>query len=86
MTELDKMIDLFREALLLTLILAAPILGAGFLIALVVGVFQAATQVQEQTLSLIPKIVVMLLAALLAGPWILSRLVEFSRGAFGGGP
>ena len=86
MTELDKMIDLFREALLLTLILAAPILGAGFLIALVVGVFQAATQVQEQTLSLIPKIVVMLLATLLAGPWILNRLVEFSRGVFGGGP
>jgi flagellar biosynthetic protein FliQ len=83
MSELDRMIDLGREAIMLTLILASPVLLTGLIVALVVGIFQAATGVQEQTLSLIPKIVAMLAAALLAGPWIMTKLLEFSRTMFG---
>ncbi len=83
MSELDKIIDLGREAIFLTLILAAPILVAGLVTALVVGILQAATQVQDATLSFIPKIAVMLIAAAICGSWILSRLVEFGRMMFG---
>ena len=75
--------DLARQAVVLTLVLAAPVLLTGLIVALVVSVFQAATQVQEHTLSFVPKIVAMLLAVLLLGPWIAGRLVEFSRVMFG---
>lgn len=76
-------VDLGREAVLLTLVLAAPILLTGLIVAAVVGILQAATQVQEQTLSLIPKIAAMLLAVVVTGPWVLTRLVEFGRRMFG---
>ncbi len=84
MTDLDRIIDLLREAIVLTLVLGAPVLAVGLLVALVVGVLQAATQVQDPTISFIPKIAAMLAAALLCGSWVLTRLVEFSRGIFGG--
>jgi len=86
MGDLDRIIDLGREALLLTLVLASPVLAVGLVVALIVGVLQAATQVQDATLSFIPKIAAMLLAAMVFGSWIFSRLIEFSRMAFGGGP
>ncbi|HUT60465.1 MAG TPA: flagellar biosynthetic protein FliQ [Phycisphaerae bacterium] len=86
MNEMDLIVDLAREAVLLTLVLAAPILLTGLIVAAVVGILQAATQVQEQTLSLIPKIAAMLLAAVVTGPWIITRLVEFSRRMFGALP
>ena len=86
MSELDKIIDLGREAVLLTLILASPVLAAGLVTALIVGILQAATQVQDATLSFIPKIAAMLVAAVVCGPWILSRLVEFARMMFGSSP
>ena len=79
----DQAIDLAREAVTLMLLLGAPILLTGMIVSLVVGVLQAATQVQEQTLSLVPKIIAMLLATLLVGPWILSRLVAFGEQMFG---
>ena len=83
MNDLDLIVDLGREAVLLTLVLAAPILLTGLIVAAVVGILQAATQVQEQTLSLIPKIAAMLLAVVVTGPWVLTRLVEFGRRMFG---
>jgi len=86
MSELDKIIDLGREAVLLTLILASPVLAAGLVTALIVGILQAATQVQDATLSFIPKIAAMLVAAMVCGSWIFTRLIEFSRGVFGGVP
>ncbi len=77
-------IQIGREALTLVLLLAAPVLGIGLLAALVTALLQALTQVQEQTLSLVPKIVAMLGATILLGPWMLGRLVEFSQRMFGG--
>jgi flagellar biosynthetic protein FliQ len=55
-------------------------------VAMVVSLLPAATQVQEHTLSFVPKIIATLLAILLVGPWMLTRLLEFSRRMFSGGP
>jgi flagellar biosynthetic protein FliQ len=76
-------VNLGRQAVMLVLTLAAPVLLVGFVVALVMSVLQALTQVQEQTLSFIPKIVAMLLAAAIFGPWMLGRLLEFSQTMFG---
>jgi flagellar biosynthetic protein FliQ len=76
-------IGLGRQAVMLMLILGAPVLLTGLLVGLVVSLLQAATQVQEQTLSFVPKIIAMLVAVVIAGPWMLQRLIEFSREMFG---
>ena len=77
-------IDLGRQTVMLTLIIGAPVLISGLVVGVVVSVLQAVTQVQEQTLSFVPKIVAMLLAAAIVGPWMLARLVEFGREMFAG--
>jgi len=79
----SQAIDLARQAAMLTLVIAAPVLVVGLIVALLVGVLQAATQVQEQTLSFVPKMAAMMLAALVVGPWMLSRVVEFAKEMFG---
>ncbi len=71
--------SLGQQALKLTLLLSAPLLLTALLIGLVVGLFQAATQIQEMTLSFIPKLVGMGLAFLVAGPWMLRLLIDFTR-------
>lgn len=79
-------IDLARQAVVLTLIVGAPVLLVGLLVAAIVGVLQAATQVQDQTLSFVPKVLAMALTGLAVGAWMLSRLIEFSREMFGNLP
>lgn len=81
MTE-EFVIGLGREALLTVLLVAAPILGLGLLAGLVVSVFQATTQINEQTLAFIPKIIAVLLAVVLFGPWMFTVLVEFTMSLF----
>ena len=68
-----------RHALEITLLLAAPLLLTALAVGLLVGVFQAATQVNEMTLSFIPKLVAMAAALMIAGPWMLTMLVEYIR-------
>jgi len=75
--------DLVREAVMLTLIVGAPVLLTGLVVGLIVSVLQAATQVHELTLTFVPKIVAMLVMLLLVGPWMMQRLVEFGRDVFG---
>ncbi len=75
--------DVAKEAVVLTLVLALPVLLAGFVVAAVTSFFQALTQVQEQTLSFIPKIAAMAAAGVIFGPWMVSRLVEFAQRMFG---
>jgi len=70
--------ELTRQAVLLALLLAAPMLVAAVVVGLTVSLLQALTQVQDQTLSNIPKIVVMMLVGLLALPWMVSQLVEYT--------
>ncbi len=75
--------DLVREAVTLVILLSAPVLGTGLLVALIVSVLQGITQVHEQTLSFVPKIIAMLLALVVFGPWMIERVLEFSREMFG---
>jgi flagellar biosynthetic protein FliQ len=72
-------VDLGREALLVAATIAAPVLIAGMVVGIVVGLFQALTQIQEQTVAFVPKLIVMVLALAISLPWVLTRLVEYSR-------
>jgi len=69
-----------QRALEVTLLLAAPLLFAALFIGLLVGVFQAATQINEMTLSFIPKLIGMAVALVVAGPWMLKVIVSYTRG------
>lgn len=80
---LDHATELLRHALVLTLLVAAPILVVGLLVGLVISLLQAVTQVQEQTLTFIPKIVAMVLCAIVLLPWIGQHVVEYARVVFG---
>ncbi len=75
-------VDIVRTALWEALILAAPILGAGLLVGLIVSLFQAVTQIQEQTLSFVPKIAVMIIVAILLLSWIVVRMSDFAEQMF----
>lgn len=70
-------IALFREALTTVLIVAAPMLGVGLIVGLVISVLQATTQIHEQTLTFIPKILAVLLSMIFFGPWMLHTLITF---------
>lgn len=75
-------IDIGREALIITLVISAPILLAGLLIGLLIGLFQAVTQIHEMTLTFIPKILVMVGVFLALLPWMLLKLVDYTIGLF----
>ena len=75
----EIVMDIGRQAIEMTLLLSAPLLLAALLIGLVISVFQAATQINEQTLSFIPKLVGMFLVLILAGPWMLQLMVDYMR-------
>jgi flagellar biosynthetic protein FliQ len=78
----EATLDIIREALVITLKIATPILLAGVVIGLVISVLQSVTQIQDQALTFVPKIIVMLLASLLLIPWIVDRLVAFTQEMF----
>jgi type III secretion HrpO family protein len=71
-------LHLGREALLLALLLSAPPLGAALLVGLVTGLLQAATQLQEHALGAVPRIVAVIAALVVTGPWIGARLARFA--------
>lgn len=75
----EQVLALIRQALEVGFLVAAPLLGAALVTGLVVGVFQAATQVNEATLSFIPKLGALFATIVVAGPWMLSVLVDFTR-------
>lgn len=75
----ESVIEIGRHALVLTMLLAAPLLLTALAIGLVVGMFQAATQINEMTLSFIPKLIGLALVLVIAGPWMLRTLVDFTR-------
>ncbi len=78
----DQAIDFVRQALLLCLLIAGPVLLIGLIVALVVGLLQAATNVTEQSLTFVPKVLAMALAGALLLPWMVSRLVDFAAQMF----
>ena len=80
--DLDSATELIRQTLILVLLLAAPILAAGLVVGIAVSLLQAVTQIQEQTLSFIPKIVAMFVVAIVTLPWMGQHLLEFAREIF----
>lgn len=75
----DTVMQLATETLWMTILLAAPLLLSALTVGLLVGMFQAATQINEMTLSFIPKLGVLVLALFIFGPWMLSNIVSFTR-------
>jgi len=75
----DFVISLASEAIQMVLLLSLPLLGVGLVVGLIVAVLQAATQIQEMTLSFVPKIVAVLLALLAAAPWMLNKIIYFTN-------
>lgn len=78
----DTILDLTRQAMMIILLLSMPILLTALAVGLLIGMFQAATQINEMTLSFIPKLFAVVLAILLAGPWMLHLLVDFTTNLF----
>jgi flagellar biosynthetic protein FliQ len=74
----EFVVSLAGESIKLALLLSAPLLGVGLLVGLVIAVLQATTQVQEMTLTFVPKIVMVLLALLFASPWMLNKMTSFT--------
>jgi flagellar biosynthetic protein FliQ len=70
-------IDLFREAFMLVIISVSVIVVPSLLVGLLVSTFQAATQINEQTLSFLPRLIVTIVTIMLAGPWMMNSLVEY---------
>ena len=75
----ESVILIGQEAIKVTALVATPILGSALAVGLLVGMFQAATQIQETTLSFIPKLAIMAFALLTAGGWMINLLVNFTR-------
>lgn len=75
-------LELVREALIITLKIAAPILLAGIVVGLIISLLQSVTQIQDQTLAFVPKILVMVLALVVLLPWIAIRLLDYSAALF----
>ena len=71
-------VDLFREALWLICLIVAVTVVPSLLVGLVVAMFQAATQINEQTLSFLPRLIVTLITLVVAGPWIVTELMEYT--------
>ena len=78
----ETVMYLGRQAIEVALLLAAPLLISALLIGLIVSVFQAATQINEATLSFIPKLVGIFMVLILAGPWMLQLIVDYIRQLF----
>ncbi len=82
----ESVMTLGQQAIELTLLLSAPLLICALAIGLVVSIFQAATQINEQTLSFIPKLVGIFLVLVIAGPWMVTMMVDFIRRLYGNIP
>jgi len=82
----DDVVQLGQNAMFVTLLAAAPMLLSGMIVGLVISVFQSVTQIQEITLTFVPKIIVVMLAFVVFLPWMLSLLLGFARELFGGLP
>lgn len=78
----DMAIQVSRDALTMVMLIAAPMLGLGLLVGVMVSIFQATTQIQEQTLAFIPKIIAIFVAILVFGPWMISLMVDYTREIF----
>ena len=82
----ESVMTIGRTAMEVTLMVAAPMLLVALIIGLIVSIFQAATQINEATLSFIPKLVGIFLALIVAGPWMIAVMLDYMRSVFTGIP
>jgi flagellar biosynthetic protein FliQ len=82
----ETVITIGQQAVEMTLMLSAPLLFSALAIGLVVSIFQAATQINEMTLSFIPKLLGIFLALIFAGPWMVNTMVDYIQRLFGNIP
>jgi flagellar biosynthesis protein FliQ len=75
-------LELGRNAMLTTVLLSAPMLGAALVVGLLVSVFQALTQINEVTLTFVPKILAIFAVVAVAGPWLINTLLSYTVGVF----
>ncbi|MEA4855096.1 MAG: flagellar biosynthesis protein FliQ [Solidesulfovibrio sp.] len=78
----DMVVALSRQAIETALFLALPMLGVSLVVGVFISVLQAATQIQEMTLTFVPKILAMFIALLLAFPWMMDKMINFTRDLF----
>lgn len=78
----QMVVSIGREALMLTIMVAGPLLLSGLIVGLIISIFQAVTQIQEMTLTFIPKILAVALSLLLFLPWIINKLTDFTTHMF----
>jgi flagellar biosynthetic protein FliQ len=81
MTELFAL-EIGRNALMMIVMLSAPIMAAALVVGLLVSIFQALTQINEQTMTFVPKILAVFAALVVTGPWLLNSLVNYTAGLF----
>ncbi len=81
----EGLINIVQQAIVIILIMVAPILGSGLAVGLTVSILQATTQIQEPTLAFVPKIVAVLLAVMIFGGWVFSNVVNFTLQLWGEG-
>jgi|TARA_R110001592_G_scaffold49764_1_gene154758 flagellar biosynthetic protein FliQ len=75
----ETVIELWREAMFLIVVMVSVIVMPSLLVGLAVSTFQAATQINEQTLSFLPRLLTTLMAIIIAGPWLLTRVLDFTQ-------
>ena len=78
----EVVMELGQQTLMMVALLAGPLLVAALAVGLLIGIFQAATQIQEMTLSFIPKLAALAIALVIGGPWMLRTIVEFTTDLF----
>ena len=78
----DQAMTILRESMMVALLISGPILAVGLVVGLLISLFQAVTQIQEQTLTFVPKIVAMAVTIILIAPWLGIKLMEFSTRMF----
>ena len=74
----DFIIGFSKEALWVTLLVASPMLGFALFVGLLISIFQAVTQIQEMTLTFVPKIIAVFITIMICGPWMLRKLIDFT--------
>lgn len=80
--ELASTVDIFRQSIFLILKVTMPMMLGALIVGMIIAIFQATTQIQEQTLAFVPKIIVIFLMLIMLGPWILSSLYDFTYEVF----
>lgn len=78
----ETVVDISRAAVQTILLVSAPMMLSGLIVGLIIGIFQAATQINEQTMTFAPKIVAVMVALILAAPWIINLVVSYTENLY----